>query len=211
MTATSTPPGQEPAEIVEFIDASADPPTVELPLPDGAVAPVVQPPASVSGVSRRIREVAVGLAIGLVLLAGCIAAVMFGISVVEEARAEDQKLVTPAALTFPGTVTLADPVVGHPGFAIHADTCVGVGEYADVREGTVVTVSAADGTVLVTTRLGRGQPSPASEPLECAFSFTAPDVPPGPSFYLIEVGSHGAVTYTADDLVTYGATLRLGE
>jgi hypothetical protein len=213
MSATCTPPGQEP---VVYVDASADPPTVELPVPDGTRAPAQLPPGRVPGgapgVSRRVREVVLALAIGLVLLAGSIAAVLFGTSLVEEARAEDQTpAAAPAALTFPGTVTLADPVVGPPTFALYGGTCAGNGRYADVHEGAPVTVSAPDGAVLGTARLDEGRPSLESEPTECTFSFTAADVPPGPSFYLVEVGQHGALTYTAQDLLRYGAMLRLGE
>lgn len=209
MTATRTPQGEEP---VVFVDASADPPTVELPV---LALPVVLAPAPIKpvpSVGRRVREVALALAVGLVLLAGSIAAVLFGTSLVEEARAEDPApAAAPAALTFTGAVTLTDPVAGHPIFALHGDTCVGTGEYVDVREGATVTVAAADGTGLATARLGLGRPSPATDPIECTFSFTMPDVPPGSPFYLLEVGHHGAVTYTAADLLRYGATLRLSE
>jgi hypothetical protein len=47
--------------------------------------------------------------------------------------------------------------------------------------------------------------------VECTFAFTVPDVARATPFYLLEVGHHGAVTYTAADLLRYGATLRLGE
>jgi hypothetical protein len=201
MTAAWTPQASPP---VETIDASADPPTVELPVQRGEI--VVQQPAARTG--RQGRVVALGLAAGLLVSAGLGVAVLLGADAVQEARAGALPVAAAGAFPVSGTATLTGAVPNRPGVTVIGSSCAGAGGYADVREGAPVTVADATGTVVATGSLGPGR---ATSSATCSFLFTLPAVPAGSPFYLVEVGHHGAVTYTGADLQTYGAALRLGD
>jgi hypothetical protein len=228
MTATWSPSDVSGLDV--RTDAIADPPTVELPVlrvPAQRVpaqqVPVQRVPAQRSAqqvpVQRvpqrqaaarrgRVRAVALAVAISLVLVAGTVASVLLGAEPVGESRtgggAASAAPVPPAEFPVTGTVTLTGPSVAAAGAS-----CAGTGGYADVREGATVTIADAAGTVVATGTLGRARAdSPSST--SCAFPFTVARVPSGSRFYLVEVGHHGAWTYSGAYLSSVGAALQLG-
>lgn len=150
----------------------------------------------------RARAAALAVATGLLLGAGSVVTVLLGTGLMGEAGATGA---APAVFPVVGTVTVPGPAVTTAG-----SSCTGTGRYGDVREGAPVVVADAAGTIVATGSLGHGRVDALSSPA-CAFPFTVPSVPAGSAFYLVEVGHHGASTYTGDYLGTVGAAVRLGE
>jgi hypothetical protein len=110
-----------------------------------------------------------------------------------------------------GTVTLAGALTDRQVNA-KGSTCWTPGnspfpsasDYDDIRDGAQVVITNAHGATVgvgtlspgTTTRFGT-----ASNPPPCRFTFDAPDVPSGGSFYGIAVGSH-SMQVTGEQLAT---------
>ncbi|WP_284749771.1 hypothetical protein [Amycolatopsis sp. RTGN1] len=86
-------------------------------------------------------------------------------------------------------------------------TCGGSGGYSDITTGTTVTVYNAAGTVLSQGALGSGRPNGAGS---CVFTLSAPNVPAGEKFYLVEVSHRGRIMVQPDDARNGNVALSLG-
>jgi hypothetical protein len=86
-------------------------------------------------------------------------------------------------------------------------TCGGSGGYSDITTGTAVTVYNAAGTVLSQGALGTGHSNGAGT---CVFSLSAPNVPAGEKFYLVEVSHRGRIMVQPDDARYGRVALSLG-
>jgi hypothetical protein len=98
-----------------------------------------------------------------------------------------------------GSVTLTDSYArgqqAFEGQALPTDDCWGSGGYADIKRGTQVTVTDANGKVIALGQLGGGRVSGTA----CVLLF-ALDVPAGQDFYGVEIAHRGAVRYTVDQM-----------
>ncbi|MFJ7216485.1 hypothetical protein [Amycolatopsis sp. NPDC098790] len=99
-----------------------------------------------------------------------------------------------------GTFTLNSGGYGY-------STCGGSGGYSDITTGTTVTVYNATGTVLSQGALGTGRPNGAGS---CVFTLSAPNVPAGEKFYLVEVSHRGRIMVQPDDARNGTVALSLG-
>jgi hypothetical protein len=110
---------------------------------------------------------------------------------------------TASARTLSGTFVLTngEPVGSDGG-------CSGTGGYSDIRPGIDVVVSDGSGSIIATTDLSVGTPI---DDVTCSFTFRLEDVPPT-TFYTVEVGDRGQITYSAADLAAenWNITLELG-
>ncbi len=86
-------------------------------------------------------------------------------------------------------------------------TCGGSGGYSDITTGTAVTVYNAAGTVLSQGALGTGRPEGSGT---CVFSLSAPNVPAGEKFYLVEVSHRGRIVVQPEDAQNGKVALSLG-
>lgn len=107
---------------------------------------------------------------------------------------------TPAATSAPthriqGTLTLSDDSVDIGDNA----TCHGTGGYDDITAGLGVVVRDGAGVVLATSALGSGSYPDVSDLSTCRFVFSVTNVPEA-SFYSIEVGHRGDLTYSFTEL-----------
>jgi hypothetical protein len=77
------------------------------------------------------------------------------------------------------------------------DTCSGLGGYGDMDAGLQVQVRDEDGTLLANGHATKGELTEVYEDiiLACTLRFTVEDVPHA-SFYSIEAGSRGELTYS---------------
>jgi hypothetical protein len=97
-------------------------------------------------------------------------------------------------------------------FTLHStgysySTCGGSGGYSDITAGTAVTVYNAAGTVLSQGALGTGHSDGIGT---CVFSLSAPNVPAGEKFYLVEVSHRGRIMVQPDDARYGRVALSLG-
>ncbi len=99
-----------------------------------------------------------------------------------------------------GTFTLNSGGYGY-------STCGGSGGYSDITTGTTVTVYNAAGTVLSQGALGTGRPNGAGS---CVFTLSAPNVPAGEKFYLVEVSHRGRIMVQPEDARNGNVALSLG-
>jgi hypothetical protein len=99
-----------------------------------------------------------------------------------------------------GTFTLNSGGYGY-------STCGGSGGYSDITTGTTVTVYNAAGTVLSQGALGTGRPNGGGS---CVFTLSAPKVPAGEKFYLVEVSHRGRIMVQPDDARNGNVALSLG-
>jgi len=105
----------------------------------------------------------------------------------------------PESFMLMGTLTLTD--------ALTADSsCLGQGDYADIRPGTGVTVRDAAGLVI---GLGTLEAS-TSTPGRCFYPFSVQEVPAGMKFYSVEIARRGAFQYTEEE-AGYTICLSLGD
>ena len=95
----------------------------------------------------------------------------------------------------------APPTVG--------DTCVALGGYSDISEGTAVTVGGSTGQTLNIGSLSRGTIiGQSGQPASCQFAFSV-FVPSGQSLYTVTISHRGTQTFTPDQ-VAAGISLTLG-
>lgn len=99
-----------------------------------------------------------------------------------------------------GTFTLNSGGYGY-------STCGGSGGYSDITTGTTVTVYNAAGTVLSQGALGTGRPNGGGS---CVFTLSAPNVPAGEKFYLVEVSHRGRIMVQPEDARNGNVALSLG-
>lgn len=189
--------------------AASEPPPNIPPLPPELPAPPSVPPtpgggesASDSGASspdsrwsRLPRGVvlAIGIGMGAAAVGGC----WLVVSLAGGGASSRADFATS------GTLTLADSsfVVLDDG-----DPCTGTGGYSDIRMGSQVNVTGADGTLVATGELGRGEKADAG----CEFPFTVEGIPQGSKFYTVEVSHRGGLTQTESELRAAGLTFTLG-
>lgn len=147
---------------------------------------------------KRRRYLAAGVAVVLGLLAAVgIYAASGGEAPPQRPPASGQPPAPTLAVT--GTVTLRGlDGVGYTKGAHNAagNTCWGVDGFADMDEGTEVTVSAA-GRVLALGRLGLGF---GQADYSCVFRFEVAGIPSGFGLYEVKVGNRGGHTYEESEL-----------
>ncbi|MEA2576491.1 MAG: hypothetical protein QOD78_79 [Chloroflexota bacterium] len=97
-----------------------------------------------------------------------------------------------------GTFTLTDS--GDTFFP----SCSGNGGYSDIRPGANVVLRDGDGKLLSTGALGAGVGSGS----QCVLDFSLPEVPEV-SFYTIEVGKRGNLSYSLADMKSMGWAIDL--
>jgi hypothetical protein len=101
---------------------------------------------------------------------------------------------TPLIHVVTGTFTLTqDDFVDRTG-----PGCAGKGGYDDIRNGLDVTIKNESGTILATGSLTSRTPSEITR--TCTFTFTVPGVPDDATFYVVEVGKRGELTYSHADM-----------
>lgn len=111
--------------------------------------------------------------------------------------------------TLTGSMTLREVnslVMGNLG-----GSCSGDGGYDDMRGGAQVVVRNAEGVPIATGQLAPGKWVQLFEDVEllyCRLPFRL-EVPNDEAFYLVEVGSRGELTYSADDMEERGWHLEL--
>ncbi len=86
-------------------------------------------------------------------------------------------------------------IVGVPG---PGAPCEGAGLYRDIVAEARVTMTAPDGAVLGTGRLGGGRMARSSEDLVCTLPFVVHGVSTGYGSYGVEVADRGVVTFRQD-------------
>ncbi|WP_405699105.1 hypothetical protein OG209_05285 [Streptomyces sp. NBC_01383] len=165
MSATTPPPPAEPPAVPTVTPAASS----ELP-PRPIEPPAAQPKKKPSPLLAGI----LGLALGAGLVGGIWA---------YTSRDADE----PATFTLIGTFTLTEGAIRTKG-----DNCRGSGGYADIGQGTSVTVYDGAGGVAATGSLGVSQYSVGA----CAFIVAVDDVPKGEKFYQVEVSHRGKVQLT---------------
>jgi hypothetical protein len=85
--------------------------------------------------------------------------------------------------------------------------CQGRGGYADLHEGTPVTVTGPDGAILGVGRLGRGERLGSTQ---CRFSF-AVEIPAGKTIYAFSTSDQrGGLKLTEDEILSRGVHLQVG-
>ena len=88
--------------------------------------------------------------------------------------------------------------------SVSGSGCSGSGGYSDIQTGTNVMLRDGDGKILATSSLGGGSKGTGT----CSFSFRFADVPEV-SFYTVEVGRRGQLSYSLADLRSKDWTLLL--
>lgn len=106
--------------------------------------------------------------------------------------------------TIDGTFELNDSDTEFSSISTTGGTCKGTGGYSDMGPGRPVTVRDDTGKILASTTLGTGTGSSR----RCVWVFTLPDVPEV-SFYAVEVGRRGEVTYSLADMKANDWTVSL--
>ena len=94
-----------------------------------------------------------------------------------------------------GTFELIDTKADFPSIQVVGGSCKGTGGYSDLGPGTPVTLKDGEGKVLGATTLGNGSGSTR----DCLFTFSFASVPEA-SFYSLEVGKRGELTYSLADM-----------
>jgi hypothetical protein len=117
---------------------------------------------------------------------------------------------TPEPLTITGTFTLRAPgsirtAQAGPGAKIH--DCAGRDGYSDIDEGLGVTVRDEDGTTIGSSRLTQEGLEEVGDENRCHFTFAVQVTPA--SFYAIEVGDRGEITYSHADMEAAGWQVEL--
>lgn len=100
---------------------------------------------------------------------------------------------TATVYTLTGTMTLKAADSGGP-----RSDCHGTGGFDDITGGLDVVVRDQANTILATSRLAPGTADIAAA--TCVLPFAVPGVPTA-TFYSIEVGRRGALTYSFADMV----------
>src|SRR5690606_26851216 len=90
-----------------------------------------------------------------------------------------------------GEVVLAEPdTITIRGSLTVADTCPPTGGFADIHDGTSVTIGDASGTVIALGKLEGGiRDTENSIYLGCRYAFAVRDVPVGHDFYRVQIGN----------------------
>lgn len=79
------------------------------------------------------------------------------------------------------------------------DSCAGEGGYGDIGPGVQVVVRDQSGETIGAGDLSAGTLGRDPTVWTCQFTFTIPDVPAA-TFYEVEVGDRGALTYSAAEM-----------
>lgn len=108
-------------------------------------------------------------------------------------------MVWPKSHTITGKMELLGDAESVSGSAM-GQPCSGLGGYSDMDAGADVTVKDQDGSLIATGSLGPGEISFLEDPFRaCAFRFTVNGVPDA-SFYEVEVGRRGGLTYSKAEM-----------
>jgi hypothetical protein len=126
--------------------------------------------------------------------------VVFALALLACGGASAPPSAAPTPRVLHGTFTLTGTVEKR------VSTCQGVGGYADIKEGLQVTIKDAAGTIVGTSALVFDKtPSP---PQTCAYTFEVSGLPDA-TFYNVEAGRRGAVTFSRADLDARGWRVEL--
>lgn len=198
-----TEPERTPPSFVPYVPGPAQyteplppmgPPTTSLPpvspAPISTGAMPIQPPLAPGRRSLLIVALAVG---AVVLVAAGIAG---GVMV-----AGGKGPFGPRTFTVNGTLSLQNP----DGYSA-STTCIGKGGYADIDEGTAVTITDAATATVAIGRLGVGR----IDDYGCTFGFSVSSVPAGKGFYGIEVSHRGVLKYSEADISKTTIKMSLG-
>lgn len=109
---------------------------------------------------------------------------------------------TPAIRSISANITLTD-AGAFPG--ARGQECAGRGAYADLVDGSRVTIANSAATPLGTARLGAGTVEDANT---CRFSFTARGIPEA-AFYLVGIGKRTPLPFSWGELSQDGWTLNI--
>lgn len=139
---------------------------------------------------RGIGTVAVVAGIAVVAIAALVTLPKLGTLV----AATPVPSATPAQYVLTGTFKLYDDDLGG------VNSCWGKGGYDDIRGGLDVVVRDASHTILATSNLDEGAHTGNGV---CTFIFAVKGVPKA-TFYSIEVGHRGELTYSFDEIVALG-------
>ncbi|MCP2327604.1 hypothetical protein HDA40_006111 [Hamadaea flava] len=154
----------------------------------------VFPPPTPTRRARPLWPLIVGTLVVLFAISGGIAfaIVKFAGSATPQASASPA---APTAFMLAGTMVLSPSEFG---WTRDPWNCWGRGGYDDIREGTQVVVTDADGKTVAVGQLGKGEPK--AESTRCEFVFLIAAVPEGSQFYAVEVAHRGKVQYPRAEL-----------
>lgn len=162
-------------------------------LPDPWAPPPASPPA-------RAKTNPWHLVLAAAAGAALVGALWVGLDLADSGAPISTPGTSAEAFDLRGTFTLNSGGYGY-------STCGGSGGYSDITTGTTVTVYNAAGTVLSQGALGTGRPNGAGS---CVFTLSAPNVPAGEKFYLVEVSHRGRIMVQPDDARNGNVALSLG-
>ncbi|MFJ9780504.1 hypothetical protein ACIRSS_13035 [Amycolatopsis sp. NPDC101161] len=162
-------------------------------LPDPWAPPQVAPPA-------RTKTNPWHLVLAAAAGAALVGALWVGLDLADSGAPLTPPGTSGEAFDLRGTLTLNSGGYGY-------STCGGSGGYSDITTGTAVTVYNAAGTVLSQGALGTGRPNGAGS---CVFTLSAPNVPAGEKFYLVEVSHRGRIMVQPEDARNGNVALSLG-
>jgi hypothetical protein len=165
------------------------------PGPPAASGPSESAPATVPGVGAPVAETRASrrtwIILGLVIFVAIVAAAGFvGLNNSGALTAHHDVI---------GTFELRATDTAFPAILVTSGGCKGTGGYADIAEGTSVTLKDGSGSLLATSVLGPGSGTSTN----CLVSFNLPAVPEVP-FYSLEVGRRGALSYDLASMKSRG-------
>lgn len=103
-----------------------------------------------------------------------------------------------------GTFTLVRGDGVSSNFGGNGSSCHGTGGYSDFQDGMTVVVKDQAGTIVATGATDTAAVSAGN----CVMRFSIPSIPDA-TFYSVEIGHRGAVTYSRADMETRGWKLDL--
>lgn len=109
---------------------------------------------------------------------------------------------TPAIRSISANITVTD-MGAFPG--AKGAVCAGSGAYADLVDGSLVTITNSAEKLLGTTRLSAGKVENANT---CRFSFAAKGLPEA-AFYLVGIGNRGPLPFSRGEQSQDGWTLNI--
>lgn len=117
---------------------------------------------------------------------------------------------SPTTHDLTGTFTLTQD--SPPPMSDNETYCEGTGGYTDIQAGLDVVVRDQGGDIIGTGALEYEPPAENQSLRVCVFTFTVEDVPAA-SFYEIEVGDRGSLSYSAAelDVLDWSVAFTLGD
>lgn len=109
---------------------------------------------------------------------------------------------TPAIRSISANITLTDAGAFR---GAKGAVCAGSGAYADLVDGSLVTIANSAQKLLGTARLSAGK---VEDPNTCRFSFAAKGLPDA-AFYLVGIGNRRPLPFSSGELSQDGWTLNI--